>query len=147
MKDTQILFSGPIALATLDETKSQTRRPVKCAIEIAAVGSADQWNRAKAHPLMLTPDVVLLDTAGRPFTIPCPYGRRGDRLRGGITRGIHSDGDFHNRCGWPFGLARLAKREPSSGSCTRPSSDTPPPHRAGNDLYPPCIDVCPIHNR
>lgn len=85
MKDTQILFSGPMALATLDETKSQTRRPVKCAIEIAAIGSAEQWNRAKAHPSMLTPDVVLLDTAGRPFTIPCPYGRRGDRLWGRET--------------------------------------------------------------
>lgn len=80
MKETQILFTAPMVRACLDGTKTQTRRVINCTSRIAAIGTAADWDRWKAHPAQGTPRVVLIGEDGMPFSLPCPYGGAGDRL-------------------------------------------------------------------
>jgi hypothetical protein len=80
MTERPLLFSAPMVRALLAGTKTQTRRVVKSAEPIAKLGSSADWDRFKAHPDMPTPSIVLLTNRGLPFTLPCPYGKPGDRL-------------------------------------------------------------------
>jgi hypothetical protein len=80
VKERPILSSAPMVRALLAGTKTQTRRVVKCNSQIAAVGTAADWSRHKAHPAMQDPRIVLIGEDGMPFSIPCPYGQPGDRL-------------------------------------------------------------------
>lgn len=80
MKERPILFSAPMVRALLAGTKTQTRRVVKCGLPISSVGTGADWDRWKAHPEMTNPQTVLLGDDGRPFSIPCPYGKPGGQL-------------------------------------------------------------------
>lgn len=80
MKESQILFTAPMVRACLDGTKTQTRRVINCTSRIAAIGTAADWDRWKAHPAQGTPRVVLIGEDGMPFSLPCPYGGASDRL-------------------------------------------------------------------
>ena len=80
MADVGMLYTAPMVRGILSGMKTQTRRLVKCSLPIAGVGTAADWDRWKAHPKMATPDIVLIGENGRPFSIPCRYGRPGGRI-------------------------------------------------------------------
>lgn len=76
-KERPILFNGAMVRAILDGTKTQTRRVVKPSVKGCTVGTFTSGHRQRegaVEPVNVQPD-------GDPWdTIPCPYGRPGDRL-------------------------------------------------------------------
>lgn len=70
MKKRPILFSAPMVRALLDDSKTQTRRPVKPAPEMVAEHRIEPWAGDPAALLQLLQASKRL----------CPYGKPGDRL-------------------------------------------------------------------
>ena len=87
-KERPILFSTAMVRAILDGKKTQTRRVVKCIHEIDRLSTPDEWNAGRAHPKMVRfedwkgPHQFHLFESdyGSIFAMPCPYGKKGDRL-------------------------------------------------------------------
>lgn len=88
-KERPIIFSAPMVRAILEGRKSMTRRIVKCREEIACLGTAADWNAGKLDERM--PDwetwgpksgaQVFVGKHGNIFSLNCPYGVPGDRLK------------------------------------------------------------------
>ena len=77
MKERPILFSGPMVLALLAGTKTQTRRAAKLPV-VCAEGSVSE-----VVPSLLPNRGDLWDFRRRldnPMAVRCPYGQPGDRL-------------------------------------------------------------------
>lgn len=113
MKERPILFSAPMVRAILDGRKTMTRRIVKNK-EIRGLCSREQWDAAKAHPSMQTPDFRFFGDHG-PFSLPCPYGSPGDRLWVRETFSYFRTADNINYPVWYW-----ADSNPHDGDWTKP---------------------------
>lgn len=88
MKAKPILFSAEMIRALLDGRKTQTRRVAKDIPIDASLGTADDWNAARADPRMTPFEewgpkrgcFVVRDADGMIAAYPCPYGAPGDAL-------------------------------------------------------------------
>lgn len=81
MKETQILFTAPMVLALLADTKTQTRRPVKWRELAPGLNLAFTGLSAFAYPqgwVLEGPSRTSSEWLSQPS--PCPYGAPGDHL-------------------------------------------------------------------
>lgn len=81
MKETQILFTAPMVLALLADTKTQTRRPVKWRELAPGLNLAFTGLSAFAYPqgwVLEGPSRTSSEWLSQPT--PCPYGAPGDHL-------------------------------------------------------------------
>ena len=83
-----IIFSTEMVRAILEGRKIQTRRIVKCNLEIASLATPEQWNQGRAHPQMVKYETwglkrgcaLFESDTGTIFALKCPHGKPGDLL-------------------------------------------------------------------
>ena len=95
MKERPILFSGSMVRALLEGRKTKTRRVLKCDSEIVGTSTTREWAERLAdnYPVrptekMISDKAALLEgkihplvlAGGSMVSLPCPYGKPGDRL-------------------------------------------------------------------
>lgn len=125
-KERPILFSGPMARAILDGTKTQTRRVVKPQAAVLT----DEMARA----LGVQPPAVQ-----SPTVIPCPYGIPGDRLWGRETWAVQHEYDAFPPSAIPASTRwHYAATEDLGGLRKRPSIFLP---RRGSRILLEITDV------
>jgi len=91
-RDIAILYSAPMALATLDDSKTQTRRGVKWRepspglnMSFSGLSVERTWSAADGEPAWVLGAATRTSWEWRSKPTRCPYGQPGDRLWGRET--------------------------------------------------------------
>ncbi len=99
MNQHYITYSGPMARAKVAGIKTMTRKPLVCALDIASIGTTEQWARGLAGNSCFGRTITeadiqrkadelrgrlhpLIRSNGSMVALQCPYGQPGDALMG-----------------------------------------------------------------